>query len=188
MAEVGQDIFRTTERLILRRERVGDRAEWAARINTPEVMARMGGPLSPDALAQSFDRMAQADLPYLLIERRGEGDLIGKCGLSRIVTPHAPECLSNAIQVGWTLRADCWGKGFAGEAARAMLDHAFAELDCDRVFSQTSQSNARSWVLMERLGMRRESELDYPDPDYPPEDNPTIVFVIEKRDWQLRHG
>lgn len=159
-----------------------------AHFNTPEVTAYMGGPLSPEALAASFDRMALAELPYLLLERRVEGDLIGKCGLSRIVTPHAPPALSGQVQIGWTLRADCWGMGLAGEAARVMLEHAFADLDCDRVFSQTSERNRRSWALMERLGMRRERELEYPDPDYPPDDNPTIVFVADKRDWQRRHG
>ncbi|MFM6932362.1 MAG: GNAT family N-acetyltransferase [Novosphingobium sp.] len=188
MAEASPDLFQETERLVLRRERAGDRAEWAARINTPEVMARMGGPLSPEALAESFDRMATAELPYLLLERRTERDLIGKCGLSRIITPHAPPALSGQVQVGWTLRADCWGQGLATEAARVMLNHAFARLNCDAVFSQTSESNRRSWGLMQRLGMRRASELQYPDPDYPPEDNPTIVFVIEKQEWLSING
>ncbi len=177
-----------TERLILRRERAGDREEWATHFNTPEVMAYMGGPLSPEVLDRNFDRMAQGDLPYLMVERRDDGRLIGKCGLSRIETPHAPDALCGQIQIGWTLRADSWGKGYAAEAARAMLEHAFSEIDCERVFGQTSERNLRSWGLMEKLGMRRQGELEYPDPDYPPEDNPTIIFVIDRPTWASIHG
>jgi hypothetical protein len=47
---------------------------------------------------------------------------------------------------------------------------------------------------MERLGMVRRADLDYPDPDYPPEDNPTMVYHLDAADWhasrapQAAHG
>jgi hypothetical protein len=41
---------------------------------------------------------------------------------------------------------------------------------------------------MERLGMQRRSDLDYDDPDYPDEDNPTMVWSITREAWQDAHA
>jgi RimJ/RimL family protein N-acetyltransferase len=92
--------------------------------------------------------------------------------------------LRGAIQVGWTLRADVWGQGYAREAAEAALALAFDRLALPRVYAQTSERNTASWGLMTRLGMARRPDLDYPDPDYPPEDNPTMVWDLERVAWQ----
>ncbi len=68
----------------------------------------------------------------------------------------------------------------AMEAARAIFEHGFTRLGMDKIYGQTSDSNIASWRMMERLGMRRRHDLDYVDPDYPPQDNPTIIFEIAK--------
>src|SRR5690606_10040675 len=109
-------------------------------------------------------------------------------GLARIETGCAPDELRDAVQVGWTLRADCWGKGYAREASEAALALAFDRLALPRVYAQTSLRNTASWGLMERLGMARRADLDYPDPDYPPEDNPTMVYQLDAADWRAARG
>lgn len=174
------DALFETERLVLRREIPGDRAVWLEHMNSPEVMAHLGGPAQPEQVARSFERMALAELPFLLVARKADGLLVGKCGLSRIETPHAPGALQGRLQIGWTIRADCWGKGYAREAAGAMIDHAFAGLGADALFGQTSQANLRSWRLMEHLGMIRRPDLEYDDPDYSAAENPTIVFALAR--------
>ena len=35
--------------------------------------------------------------------------------------------------------------------------------------------------------MRRRADLDYPDADYPPEDNPTMVYRLDAADWRRTH-
>jgi RimJ/RimL family protein N-acetyltransferase len=67
-----------------------------------------------------------------------------------------------------------------------MLGLAFDRFGLATLFGQTSDSNRASRGLMEKLGMRRCAELDYPDPDFPPEDNPTIVYRLDAADWRLR--
>ena len=52
------------------------------------------------------------------------------------------------------------------------------------MYGQTSERNVASWRVMQKLGMRRLAELDYEDPDYPPEDNPTMVWGITREEWQ----
>jgi RimJ/RimL family protein N-acetyltransferase len=179
------DLQLRTARLLLRTERPDDRAVWREHMNTAQVLAYLGGPVSDEAVDASFDRMAETgELPFLLVERCEDGVLVGKCGLSRIVTPSAPAGLKDQVQIGWTLRADCWGKGYARESAQAMMAWAFDSFGCTVLYAQTSERNCRSWELMERLGLRRIPDLDYIDPDYPAEDNPTIVFAIGREDWR----
>jgi len=179
-----------TERLVLRRERPGDLAVWLEHMNTPEVTAMVGGVQPPENVAESFARMAAAaadgTLSFYFLALKADGSLIGKGGLSRIDTPVAPDELRGAVQIGWTLRADCWGRGYAREAAEAALSLAFERLDLPRVYAQTSQRNTASWGLMERLGMARRADLDYPDPDYPPDDNPTMVYQLDATAWRSR--
>ena len=184
------EIVAETARLVLRRELPGDLAVWLERMNTPEVMEKVGGVQSPDRVAEAFAKMAEtaADgaLPFVFVALKADGTLLGKCGLARIETPTAPEMLRDEVQIGWTLGADHWGHGYAREAAEAMLALAFGRFGLATVFAQTSERNLPSWRLMERLGMRRRADLDYPDADYPPEDNPTMVYQLDAGDWRTR--
>jgi RimJ/RimL family protein N-acetyltransferase len=181
------EIVATTARLVLRTEAEGDFEHWLAHMNTPQVLQFLGGPQSEDKVAQSFERMRAASAEgrptFYMIALQDGGEMIGRCGLATIDPPEAPEQLRGQIQIGWTLGADHWGRGYALEAARAALAIAFKRFDAPVVYSQTSERNAPSWRLMEKLGMRRLAELDYEDPDYPPEDNPTMVWAIAREDW-----
>ena len=184
------DIVAETERLVLRRELPGDLEVWLEHMNTPEVMARVGGMQPAENVAEAFAKMAKSAVEggpsFLFVALKSDGTVIGKCGLSRIETAVAPEALKGEIQVGWTVRADHWGRGYAREAAEAALALAFDRFGLARVYGQTSESNVPSWRLMERLGMYRRPELDYPDADYPPDDNPTMVYSLDAADWRAR--
>jgi RimJ/RimL family protein N-acetyltransferase len=179
------EIVAETDRLVLRTEAEGDQAVWLAHMNTPEVMAYLGGVQSAEKVAESFAKMRDAppDGPRFLLVALKDGTLIGKCGLVAIESPAAPEELGDRLQVGWTLGTEYWGHGYALEAAKAALAMAFERHGAPVVYAQTSQRNARSWRLMEKLGMRRLAALDYPDPDYPPEDNPTMVYGLDRAGW-----
>jgi RimJ/RimL family protein N-acetyltransferase len=180
------DVFAETERLVLRRELPGDLAIWLEHMNTPVVQAMVGGVQPPEKIAESFARMAAGEgaLAFYFVALKADGTLIGKAGLSPIETACAPDELKGAVQVGWTLRADFWGQGYAREAAEAALALAFEQLTLPRIYAQTSERNAASWGLMQRLGMARRRDLDYPDPEYPPEDNPTMVWDLDRAGWQ----
>jgi RimJ/RimL family protein N-acetyltransferase len=179
------EVVAETDRLVLRTEAEGDQAVWLARMNTPEVMAYLGGVQSAEKVAESFAKMRAAppDGPRFLLVALKDGTLIGKCGLVAIDSPAAPDTLRGQLQVGWTLGADYWGRGYALEAAKAALAMAFGQHGAPVVYAQTSQRNLASWGLMEKLGMTRLAQLDYPDPDYPPEDNPTMVYGLDRADW-----
>jgi RimJ/RimL family protein N-acetyltransferase len=178
------EVFVETARLVLRGEAPGDRETWLRSINTPEVMAFLGGPKSPEKVAENFARMAEpSQFPWLLMALKAEGTLIGKCGLGRIESAAASVGLRGQVEVGWTVRADYWRCGYGREAAEAMLGLAFGRYALETVIAQTSDSNVPSWRLMERLRMHRRAEFDYHDPEYPPADNPTIIYSLDRAEW-----
>ncbi len=80
-------------------------------------------------------------------------ELIGVCGpvWREVEGERLPE-------LGWDLRHDCWGRGYATEAARGVLTHA-ADLGLRRVYSLIVPENVRSQGVARRLGMRVEREV-----------------------------
>lgn len=62
-------------------------------------------------------------------------------------------------EIGYALLADCRGRGFATEAATAVIDLAFTGLGVHRVSGRIDARNGSSAGVLERLGMRREAHL-----------------------------
>ncbi len=79
-----------------------------------------------------------------------DGCLIGNCGI-RMATPEAREA-----DIGYELDPRHWGRGYATEAARAMVAFGFRELGLHRVWSWCIAENAASARVLEKLGMRLE--------------------------------
>lgn len=171
-----------TERLILRPWREEDVPEFARVTNTTAVMEFLGGVKDPESLRGSFERVAASQekngFCFWIVERRSDGALLGFCGLKIGNTPS----IEGEIEIGWRLREDAWGQGYAREAADATLDWAWRNLDCARVVAITATGNKRSWGLMERLGMHRLHHLDFEHPDVPIGDKakPHITYAIER--------
>ncbi|MGX7896130.1 GNAT family N-acetyltransferase [Tsuneonella sp. HG222] len=188
MADDADDIVVRTPRLLIRRFRDADLAPWQEHLNTPEVRVHLGGEVSREEMAERFARQRDSwndeQGGWLAVERREDGAFLGYVGFGAITTEAAPEGLRGLPEIGWTLRADAWGQGFATEAARAMLVQAFEKFGHRAVVSQTSEANRGSWRVMERLGMERAVELDYDDPAYPPEENPTKVYRLDRAAWR----
>ena len=174
-----------TERLILRNWREEDVGPFIRHTNTPAVMRWLGGVRSArwhrEAFRERIMRWQERGFTFWIVEREADGELLGFCGIKIADTAGAP--VEGMYEVGWRLREDAWGQGYAKEAAIASLDFAFDTLGADRVVAITFEANAPSWGLMKRLGMTRRPELDYDDDRFP-ELNPTIVYDI--RPGELR--
>lgn len=65
----------------------------------------------------------------------------------------------DSMELGFVFASEGQGKGYATEAASALIDYAFDTLRAHRITAECNQENVRSWKLMERLGMRREGEF-----------------------------
>ena len=58
------------------------------------------------------------------------------------------------VEIGWRLTTAARGKGFATEAARAIVHHAFTDLDLPAVVADIYRTNAASISVAQKLGMR----------------------------------
>ena len=175
-----------TARLILRDWREEDIEPFTRHTNTDAVMRWLGG-VKPEAEIRSVieNRLMrwQRERGFTLwaVERKADGELLGFCGLKIADTDGSP--IEGEHEIGWRLREDAWGQGYAKEAAAASLDFAFDTLGAPHVVAITFIQNEASWGLMERFGMTRRADLDYDDDRFP-ELNPTIVYRIDKEDWR----
>lgn len=175
-----------TERLILRDWRAEDIEPFLRHTNTPAVMKWLGGVTpEPEATQRITERLMrwqeERGFTFWVVERKADGELLGFCGLK--LADQAGSPIEGDHEIGWRLREDSWGQGYAKEAAAASLDYAFDVLDAPYVVAITFPGNEPSWGLMERLGMTRRPDLDYDDPRFP-ELNPTIIYSIAKEEWR----
>jgi RimJ/RimL family protein N-acetyltransferase len=124
----------------------------------PVVMASFG--VEPFGRPQ-MDRWVARNLGHqdhygyglFAIVRRVDGLLIGDCGLE------VQDDGSGDVELGYDLRGDCWGQGYATEAALAVRDVAFGPLALPRLISLIRQGNERSRRVAEKIGMRHDADL-----------------------------
>ena len=158
-----------TRRLLLRPISPDDLDEFVALHGDPEVTA----------FIYAFDR-AEAEERLRRDEReweeRGHGMLAvldGESGrfLGRAGLKHWPQF--DETELGWVLRRDAWGHGYATEAVRACIEWGFTEFDVPYLTAMVNAANLRSIRVAERLGLtpvRKDMLLD----------NPVVVYAIPR--------
>ena len=155
-------------------------------MNTPGVMRWLGGLQSPEEWSAGYQRVRsyQRDFGFTfwIVERRSDDAILGFCGLERVNAPGAE--FPGDVEIGWRLREDAWGQGYAKEAATAALDLAFDRFGAEEVIALTVQNNTPSWGLMLRLGMERREDLDFDSADFDPANPRIIVYSITRANWQ----
>ena len=143
-----------TARLELRPWRPGDRAPFAALNADPEVIRWIGdgtplGRADSDALVDRFEaHWAARGFGLWAVEDRG-----GFVGFAGLAVPWFLPAVLPAVEVGWRLRRAAWGRGYATEAGRAVLAHAFGELALAEVIATILPANTPSIRVAEKLGL-----------------------------------
>jgi len=91
---------------------------------------------------------------------KSDGTLIGAVGFAPCLAPfgrlrsfRGAAHRSPEVGLFWALLPEHWGKGYATEAARAMVSYAFDGLELGRIVATTENDNVRSIAVMKRLGM-----------------------------------
>jgi RimJ/RimL family protein N-acetyltransferase len=97
---------------------------------------------------------------------------------------------ANWLEIGWALRRQFWGSGYASEIGRAGLAYAFDVLGMQAVVSCTVRHNARSRAVMERIGMSYVGEIRsrgiVEGVEGEQDDAPYAVCVMLRADWRHR--
>ena len=181
------EIVAETERLRLRTWDDEDEFRFYDVMNTPAVMRWLGGLQPREEWSAGYQRLRTYErdfgFTFWIVERRSDDAILGFCGLKRVNAPGAE--FPGDIEIGWRLREDAWGQGYAKEAAIASLDLAFDRFGAPHAVAVTSAQNGPSQGLMIRLGMERREDLDFVDERFPADSevNPQIVFRISAIDW-----
>jgi RimJ/RimL family protein N-acetyltransferase len=158
-----------TERLLLRQWREDDLEPFAAMNADPEVMRFFPAPLTreeSDGLARALQaEIAGRGWGLWAVEVLDDGAFAGFVGITE---PSFEAHFTPAVEIGWRLARESWGRGYATEAARAALAFAFDELGLPEIVSFTSVGNEPSRRVMERLGMRHDPADDFDHPRVAP--------------------
>ena len=142
-----------TERLILRPVTSADHAVLLGHWTGPDVRRFLfdGAVLSSDEITgvieDSARSFAAAGYGLWLVRQRDGTDLIGTAGLRPL------EDLG--LEIIYSLAPDAWGRGYATEAARAVVEHALGPLGLPEVLAEVDEGHEASVRVIERLGMTR---------------------------------
>ena len=155
----------TTPRLGLRRWLPADIDPWAemnadpvVREFFPSVMTRAQSAEAIRRLEAHFDQYGYG---FYAMDVLDTGEFIGFTGLSH---PSGFEAwFLPCVEIGWRLRREAWGHGYATEAAQACLSHACHTLKLDKVYAYTTEQNLRSRRVMQKIGMTPAGEFDHPN-------------------------
>lgn len=141
-----------TPRLVLR-ELGPDDAAFAHALNAdPEVLRYTGDPPFASvedarAFLARYDDYRRHGMGRWGAVLKGEGELVGWCGLKR----HAGQ---GDVDLGFRFVRRAWGRGLATEAAAACLRHGFGTLGLERVVGRAMEANVASHRVLEKVGMR----------------------------------
>ena len=152
-----------SSRVILRPWTSDDLPAWVAMNADPEVMEFFEHPLTADESLQMAERimtrMDEQGWGLWALEIKGGAKFAGFVGLSQqdLGLPFTP-----CIEIGWRLARDCWGQGYASEAATLALE--FGQSRFKTIYSFTAAGNVRSRKVMERIGLVERPELAFDHP------------------------
>lgn len=150
MREQGRVKILETERLVVRTWEPADVDAAIPIYGDPKVMEYWPAPETPDQVAarvkRFIERQAEQGMTLWLLERKSDGRQIGHAGYQLLAG--GPD-----IEIGWLLASDCWGRGYATEAARGCMAHAFANRPIERLVAIVQAVNVRSVAVAKRLGM-----------------------------------
>jgi RimJ/RimL family protein N-acetyltransferase len=159
-----------TSRLVLRPFDDMDRAPFFALNTHPLVVESLGSSPTRTESDDMIDRyaaeMAREGWGFWAVAEAGDGGapFVGMVGLHR-VRPELP--CAPAVEIGWRLHPDSWGRGYATEAAAASLRFGFEDAGLGEIIAFTTTLNTRSQAVMERIGMRRDPGGDFDHPSVP---------------------
>jgi RimJ/RimL family protein N-acetyltransferase len=138
-----------TERLVLRAPRPGDVKALAMLANDRRIAentARIPFPYKVSDAQAFIDQVNRPGSEIAFLVTLADGTVMGACGLA--TTERQPP------ELGYWLGVAYWGKGYATEAVRAVIDYAFTDLDPEALASSVRVTNPGSRRILEKCGFQ----------------------------------
>jgi RimJ/RimL family protein N-acetyltransferase len=181
------DTALATPRLLLRPFREGDADDLYAYRSRPDVVRHLYFDTSTyDEVCGVVERRStmnrlgtEGDVLVLAVEEQATGRLVGDVSLTWTSAAHRQG------ELGFVFHPDVHGRGYAREAATAVLDLAFDRAGLHRVYGRADARNEPSARLMQRLGMRLEAHLRENE-IFKGEWGDEVVYAVLAREWAGR--
>lgn len=161
-------IYIETPRLILRDWQEEDLGHFRELNSDEKVMQYFSKILSKQETDAFYDAINKEFKDYnfglYAVEAKENKDFIGFIGFHRAT--FAAD-FTPCIEIGWRLKKDAWGKGYATEGAKACLEYGFKKLNFKEVYSFTAKINKPSENVMKKIGMSYIKDFNHPkvEPD-----------------------
>ncbi len=169
-----------TARLTLRPFSEEDVDLLAELMANPDFMRFSLGPKTREQSAAFLETVIgwhRAGLPSpFAVVIRSDGVLVGYCGFL-----HQDVDGEREIEIGYRLHPNYWNRGLATEAAQAVRDHAFSDLNLSHVISLIHPDNVASRRVAEKIGMLFERQTVF-------KGSPTLVFALRREQWLAKRG
>lgn len=165
-----------TERLVFRPYARGDEEEAVAMLTDADVMRFVGDGVLGEADARAmFGRTfthvyATGAFDVWAVREKGGGPVIGHAEIK-------PRKGTEDFEIVYLLRREAWGRGYATEIARRLVEYGFEDLGLARVVATIDDENRASLKVAEKIGMRRVGE-------YEDEHGTTLVYAVARGDAQ----
>lgn len=176
-----------TKRLVLREWKEEDLEPFALMNGDPRVMeffpATLSRKESDDLARRIMAKMRGQSWGLWAASVIGGANFIGFIGLAK---PEFEAHFTPAVEIGWRLDTNHWGKGYATEGAKAVLTYGFQTLLLDEIVSFTPVQNMRSRRVMEKIGMHHNPQDEFDHPKLP-ENHPLrrhVLYRLTKTNWR----
>ena len=165
-----------TSRLLLKEMSEDDVQDLFDLNNDPEVM-RYTGDKSFESIEEALIYIENYQHIYqkyscgrLSLFNKETNEYLGWCGLKYLDQ-------KNETDLGYRLKKNFWGKGFATEAASACLDDGFNRLQLDCIFATAMKENTPSINIFKKLGLKYLKDQDCGC-------QPGVIYAITKQEWK----
>jgi ribosomal-protein-alanine N-acetyltransferase len=140
-----------TERLILRRLEDADADAIYAMRSDAEVMRYIREPQKRRETEKWIrlvsSRWEKDKMGFCAVIEKKSEKLIGWCGVWSLAE-------TGEVEIGYAIEKEFWNQGLATEAAKVLLEYAFANIKTDRITAVADPENVSSRRVMEKLGMK----------------------------------
>jgi RimJ/RimL family protein N-acetyltransferase len=151
-------------------------------LNSNEEVMRFFPKIPSDTENRSFikrmqNQYAEKKYCYFLVDELGSGNTIGFIGLSY---QNYDSDFTPAVDIGWRIMSEFWGRGYATEGATKCLEYAKHELGLSRVISVSPKVNSPSISVMEKIGLQKVKEFNHPLLEGNPYLESCVLYEISK--------
>lgn len=120
------------------------------------------------------------------VELKENHELIGLVGLLHRSKEELETSFAPCTEIGWRIASKHWNKGYATEAAHAVLNYAFEKLALNEVVSFTAAPNIPSQRVMQKIGLEHDKTNDFAHPKLAKDNwlSEHLLYRATKDSWQ----